>query len=158
MADCPCGTKKPMTDCCGLYLSKRSFAPTAEALMRSRYTAYTLADAAYLQRTSENVVFDAAATRKWSATVKWQGLEVLNVTAGTANEETGEVSYIARFREQGQARTIFENALFRKVRGEWLYIGPKSAPPDGGLSKVGRNDPCPCSAGKKFKNCCGKNI
>ena len=24
--------------------------------------------------------------------------------------------------------------------------------------KVGRNDPCPCGSGKKYKHCCGKNI
>ena len=24
--------------------------------------------------------------------------------------------------------------------------------------KIGRNDPCPCGSGKKYKNCCGKNL
>lgn len=156
MTDCPCGMRKPMIDCCGLFIVNGFPAPTAEALMRSRYTAYTLADTVYLQKTSSTGFFNDAATRKWSTQVTWLGLEVLSVTAGTQNDDTGEVTYIARYRENGQERNISEQALFGKINCEWRYIGPKAASSVQRPHRAGssRNAPCPCGSGKKFKKCC----
>jgi SEC-C motif domain protein len=154
MTDCPCGSKISMTDCCGRYIANVCVASTAEALMRSRYTAYTLADADYLQRTSNVGVFNAAAIRQWANQVNWLGLQVLNVSAGNPGDEVGEVTYIARYRENDQERVISEQAIFHKIKGEWRYVGSTSVPSSHILRKVGRNAPCLCGSGKKSKKCC----
>lgn len=155
MTDCPCGTGNPITDCCGRYIANLCPAPTAEALMRSRYTAYTLADTVYLQKTSDVGVFDAAVVRRWATRVTWLGLNVRQIKAGAQHDDVGEVDYIARYRENGQEKTIAENALFRKIKGGWCYIGSKPRHVTERSGRVGRNDPCPCASGKKFKKCCG---
>ncbi|EAX7120348.1 hypothetical protein AIW16_22500, partial [Salmonella enterica] len=64
-------------------------------------------------------------------------------------ENTGYVSFIARFSEQGKTGAIIERSRFIKENGQWYYI-------DGTRPQLGRNDPCPCGSGKKFKKCCGQ--
>ncbi|HSV29430.1 MAG TPA: YchJ family metal-binding protein, partial [Candidatus Omnitrophota bacterium] len=76
---------------------------------------------------------------------------------GGADDETGSVEYVARFKIRGQAHAHHELATFRKEDGRWLYVdgevNPKTAPRQ--VAKVGRNDPCPCGSGQKYKKCCG---
>ncbi len=68
------------------------------------------------------------------------------------------VEFIASYAQDGLAENHHEVSTFRKVNGSWLYESgriitetvTRSAP------KVGRNDPCPCGSGKKYKQCCGR--
>ena len=157
MTNCPCCSGKPLNDCCGPYLQNLRSAPTAEALMRSRYTAYTLLDTAYLNKTSKtskNGDFDEASVTAWAQGVTWLNLDIVDVKDGTAHDKQGEVSYIVRYKERNSEKVIAEQGLFKKIDNEWFYVGAKQSPPSTKLKKVGRNDPCPCGSGLKFKKCC----
>lgn len=158
---CPCGSENEFIKCCEPYIKGLRSAPTAEALMRSRYTAYTLEDVDYLKETltpAQQTDFSPEETRKWARESKWQGLEIKETTGGGEADERGSVEFAASFTTNGQAHTHYEKALFEKLDGRWLYSGMEEA--EGQTvrreaPKIGRNDPCPCGSGKKHKKCCG---
>ena len=93
-------------------------------------------------------------------TVEWTGLEILSQTDGQENDTKGRVEFQAQFRSGNQTSSMRENSRFKKEDGKWLYIdGDVDRAPNKTVStrkKVGRNDPCPCGSGKKFKKCCGR--
>ena len=164
---CPCGSGAPYGSCCGPLLARERTAPTAETLMRSRYAAYARSDMDYLERTllpRKRATFSAPDTLAWSADVAWTGLRVLRTERGGEEDETGVVEFVASFVKAGEAHELHEVSRFKKKGGHWCYIdgtpggeagergGDAAAAP--GL-RVGRNDPCPCGSGKKFKKCCG---
>lgn len=115
---CPCGTEKAFKQCCGIYISGEEIAPTAEALMRSRYTAYTLNDEAYLRSTwDERTCPKEHITHK--ETTKWLGLEVKQHT--TQGDEA-TVEFIARYKIAGKAHRLHETSRFVKFDGQWFYV------------------------------------
>lgn len=161
-AQCPCGSTRPYEACCGPAISGAKPAPTAEALMRSRYTAYVRAEIPYLRETLAPEArgdFDEAAARRWATEATWLGLEILAKEAGAASDQEGTVTFIARYAQEGKAREHREVASFKKdPSGRWHFVDakpPKSEPVVREAPKVGRNDPCPCGSGKKHKKCCG---
>lgn len=129
--------------------------------MRSRYTAYTLEDVNYLKETltpAQQKDFSPEDTRNWARESQWEGLEITNTEGGGEGDETGSVVFAAHFIANGQKQTHFEKALFEKLDGRWLYSGmeePQGQTVRRESPKIGRNDPCPCGSGKKFKKCCG---
>ena len=145
---CPCGSSNPFEACCGPYLAGEAFAPTAEALMRSRYTAYARGDADYLARS-----WDPQTRPKGGPdpSVKWLELKVVDTADGGPQDELGVVEFIARFSVDGQERAMRERSRFRRHEGRWVYV---DAAPE--AKRVGRNAPCPCGSGKKYKRCCGR--
>ena len=159
---CPCGSGLSLDACCKRFIDGSEKAPTAEALMRSRYTAYTLQDIDYLESTlhgSELRDFDKDGTGKWARDSNWLGLEIVNTTAGAASDKEGSVEFKARYQRDGITHEHHELSLFRKIDGRWLYTGGRGVGPGQfkrDAPKVGRNDPCPCGSGKKYKKCCGK--
>lgn len=148
---CPCGSGADFSDCCGPYLQGLSPAPTAAALMRSRYTAYTLRDAAYVLRTwhpsSRPPVLDLA-----NDDSDWLGLALLNRERGQPDDTEGVVEFIARYRQGGSDRQLHEISRFVREDGCWLYLDGSAGTRK---TRPGRNDPCSCGSGKKFKKCCG---
>jgi SEC-C motif-containing protein len=159
MTPCPCGSKKALDACCGALIAGAP-APTAEALMRSRYTAYATGNVDYLQRTSGGealVAFDAGSVKRSMPETEWLGLEILATEAGGPDDDAGTVTFRARFRENGRARVLEERSQFRRLGGAWRYVrGEAVFTPAGAPSKpLGRNDPCPCGSGRKFKKCHG---
>ena len=155
---CPCGTGRPFGDCCAPLLAG---APAAgpEALMRSRYSAFTLADIDYLDRTlaaESRDGFDRNETETWAREADWRGLEILAASTDTAGGR-GTVEFVARYRFRGKLFAHHELASFIHRDGHWIYadgvINPKAPPRV--TAKVGRNDPCPCGSGRKYKVCCG---
>lgn len=159
---CPCGLGASVEDCCGRYITGGQSAPTAEALMRSRYTAYTLEQIDHIARThnpSSADEVDEEAALKWAQEASWEGLEVVSSDAGGADDEHGMVEFIAKYAVEGQLFAHHEKATFDKVDGTWFYtdgemIKRKPVVREG--RKVGRNEPCPCGSGKKYKKCCGR--
>jgi SEC-C motif domain protein len=166
---CPCGSGQAYACCCGPLLRREKPAPTAEALMRSRYTAYVKNDMPYLAKTlmpRKRTTFNAGETRDWNADVSWTGLCVLATSDGGIGDEEGVVEFTASFVKADESRTIHEISRFRKKAGNWLYVdgrpggeeataaaaAPETVAPK---PKAGRNEPCPCGSGKKFKRCCG---
>ena len=131
--------------------------------MRSRYTAYTMARVDYITQTHDpksRAGLNPDETRKWAKESEWQGLEIRSTSAGGPDDETGTVEFIARFLQDGTDHEHRERSSFVKRDGVWYFadgkvLGPvtvRSAGP-----KVGRNDPCPCGSGKKYKKCCGRS-
>jgi len=158
--NCPCGSAQSYSDCCEPLIAGKRLALTAEQLMRSRYTAYTKAEIDYLFETTHpdyRKGYDHEGTRAWAENSGWQGLEIVGSEAGTAADSAGEVEFIARYKEKGVSRAHHELANFAKLKGKWYFTEGRAATQRPiTSSKVGRNDPCPCGSGEKYKKCCGK--
>ncbi len=160
---CPCGSGIKFDSCCGQYLSGEKKPLTAAALMRARYSAYATGAVDYLFRSSGSKVqkeFDAESSRKWAESAQWTGIEILKTVGGGENDETGTVEFIAHYTVNNTSFDHHEISDFSKINGEWRFIDGKIFGPDPirrEHPKVGRNDPCPCGSGKKYKKCCGAN-
>lgn len=167
MGECPCGLGFTYTDCCGPMIRGVGSADTAEDLMRSRYTAYTKKNWDYLVQTthpSERPGLENFS--RWEDGIRWKKLEIHGTRKGSRDDVEGEVSFVAYYTEDGEEKTLQETSKFLKEDGRWYYCGKqskihtsagqKSKPLVRSHEKVGRNDPCPCGSGKKFKKCCGK--
>lgn len=154
---CPCGTGRPYEACCGPLLAGTRPAATAEELMRSRFTAHVAQDDRYLHLT-----YEPTASKPFEAqpedmpAIGWTRLVVHSHEPGRTPDQSF-VDFSAFYvGEGGREAALQEKSEFHRVKGAWLYArnvreGPapvKSAP------KVGRNDPCPCGSGKKYKQCC----
>jgi SEC-C motif-containing protein len=157
---CPCGSGKTFAECCGPVLAGAP-AATPEALMRSRYSAYATRNYLHLRRslsTEQQGDFSEKDAREWAESSEWLGLEVTGTEAGGDADSEGTVDFVARFKTAGEERKHVEKARFIREEGNWVYAGmivPKAEPVRREAAKVGRNDPCPCGSGKKFKKCCG---
>lgn len=159
MSSCPCKSGKNLESCCGPYISGKKPAPTAEALMRSRYTAYATGEIDYVEKTSAPEAlreFDREASQQWAKQSEWTGLEVVSTTKGQESDSDGIVEFIAHYTIAGKSVPHHEISEFRKENGQWLFVDGKVVrdPVRNEGPKVGRNDPCPCGSGKKYKKCC----
>jgi SEC-C motif-containing protein len=153
---CPCQSGLSFDLCCGPLLAGGP-APTALALMRSRYTAYARGDGVHLLRSlapEHRAGFDPVEMQAGAAQTEWLGLEIVDTVDGGPTDDTGIVEFVARFRQQGRIAALRERSRFRRDGGSgWVYVdGDVTMPP---AKKPGRNDPCPCGSGKKFKACHG---
>jgi SEC-C motif-containing protein len=120
---CPCGGAT-YAGCCGPRHDGTHPAETAEALMRSRYSAFALALADYLQATH-----DVPATKRGrreleaaAKSVTWLGLEVHRTEKGGPEDDDGIVEFTARSRDDGGVVELHERSRFRRVAGWWLYV------------------------------------
>ncbi|MBY8864638.1 MULTISPECIES: YchJ family protein [Streptomyces] len=113
---CPCGLPEPYEKCCGRFHSGAAEAPTAEALMRSRYCAFVRGDAAYLLRTWHPRT--RPARLDLDPGMRWTGLEILGTTGGTAFHTTGTVTFRASYR----GGALQEHSRFERVDGAWVYV------------------------------------
>ena len=164
---CPCRALAPekrlFSECCGPYLAHEKNPPTAEALMRSRYSAFTKGDIDYLYETlspDQRSDFNRAATSDWANKSEWRGLDIVETEQGLEGDSVGKVTFVAHFTRDGKPLTHKEKSLFRRdsAKGVWFFaeeLSLKGAPVVLG-PQPGRNDPCPCGSGKKFKKCCGQ--
>lgn len=166
MNQCPCGSGRPFDTCCSPYLAGFEAAPTAEALMRSRFVAYTRADIDYLESTSggdAKVEFSRKDATSWARNATFTKLEVLATEAGQPGDATGLVDFAATYVEQGKTLVLRERSMFARepgadpaTPGPWRYIGrQKGESVRRDAARVGRNDPCPCGSGLKYKKCHG---
>ena len=160
MTTCPCGSGASYIACCEPIITGAKSAPTAEALMRARYSAHAVNHYDFLEtsiHSSTREKVDAEKMRQWSETVTWQGLDVHETTGGQEGDETGTVSFSAKYAVQDIDQELREDAEFVREDGEWRYLDGNvhgHTPHRRESPKVGRNDPCPCGSGKKFKKCC----
>lgn len=123
---CPCGLPRPYGSCCGALHAGTGRAATAELLMRSRYSAFAVGDAAYLlatwHPTTRPPALDLDPEQRWTA------LEVVGSTGGSLLLAEGTVAFRAHYRHAGRAGTLAENSRFVREGGRWSYVGP--VPPD----------------------------
>lgn len=160
MSQCPCGSGKPLDQCCGPIIDGGP-AASPEALMRSRYSAYVVQKIDHLERTiaaESRSDHDREAADNWAKSVEWLGLEVLSTSGGGEGQDQGTVEFIARFRHGGMDQAHHETGNFRRDGASWVYVDGKThnKPLVRSQPKVGRNDPCTCGSGKKYKQCCGR--
>lgn len=147
---CPCGSGLDYDRCCGPFLDGHDTAPTAEKLMRSRYTAYVRHEIPYLLASwhsstrPENLALEES--------LEWHGLTVLDTAKGGPTDADGIVEFVAAFAVQGQRQQLRERSRFVREEGRWFYVDGTELPQSS--DKTGRNAPCPCGSGKKHKKCC----
>jgi len=117
---CPCGSNLLYEKCCGLYLDGNVAAPTAEALMRSRYTAYTLLREDYLLSTWHASTRPAQLGLAEEASSKWLGLDVKRHVQQDADHAI--VEFVARHKVNGRAFRLHETSRFVHEEGRWFYV------------------------------------
>ncbi|MGE0099091.1 MAG: YchJ family protein [Hydrogenophaga sp.] len=115
---CPCGLARAFEACCGRYLGTGRPVPDAEALMRSRYTAFVRGDTAHLLATWHPSRRPLAL--EVDAGTKWLGLEVKRHTPVDADH--AEVEFVARSRTQGRGQRLHERSRFVREQGCWFYV------------------------------------
>ncbi|GHV89816.1 UPF0225 protein [Spirochaetia bacterium] len=184
---CPCGSGRPYAECCEPYITGAQKPPTAEALMRSRYSAYAEHAVDYIINTctkNGKDDIDFKQTRDWSEQSKWLGLRIISVEKGGVADTEGTVEFEATYERDGLRDVHHERGRFKKQQAAqpgpkdegsplatqpspegagspldtWLYENGEVVPQTIVRSgpKVGRNEPCPCGSGKKYKHCHGK--
>ncbi|MBD1554211.1 YchJ family protein [Pseudomonas sp. C2L12B] len=150
MNPCPCGSGDLLEACCGRFHA-RAGAPDAQTLMRSRYSAYVLGNVDYLVATTlpaQQPGLDRQAMAGWSASATWLGLEVHSTQTLGGKPEHAFVSFTARWHDATGEHSHHERSAFVQQTGQWYFIDPNVP------LQAGRNDPCPCGSGQKFKKCC----
>ena len=155
---CPCGSGVVYAGCCGPIIDGTP-APTAEALMRSRYSAYVKGAIDHVVATHDAATrgeVDRDGAAQWSRETEWGGLEILATAKGREGDTEGTVEFVARGATRGQPFAQRERARFKKVDGSWYYVdGDMVREPVRAKVTPGRNEPCPCGSGKKYKKCHG---
>ncbi|MDX8399880.1 MAG: YchJ family metal-binding protein [Gallionellaceae bacterium] len=120
LSPCPCGNTKSYADCCARYLGNDEIAPSPEALMRSRYTAYTLLHEDYLLATWHQSTRPPALGLQNEAATKWLGLEVKRHEQ--QDTEHAIVEFVARCKVNGRAHRLHEISRFVCEEGKWFYV------------------------------------
>ena len=117
---CPCGTGLAYAECCGRLHDGTATAGTAEQLMRSRYSAFVVGDAGYLQRTWHS----STRPRRLDLddAVRWTGLEVLVTTGGSLLAAEGTVEFRASYLREGRPGAQHETSRFVREDGQWRYL------------------------------------
>ncbi len=160
MNNCYCGKSVEFDKCCAPYIKGNINPLTAEDLMRARYSAYVMVDIDFIESThnpDKRDGLDVEGTRQWASESEWLGLEILKTTKGSQNDTEGTVEFKASYSQNEISNEHHELSTFKKIDGKWYFdhgeIIPITVVREG--KKVGRNDPCPCGSGKKYKKCCG---
>ncbi|MFL1454165.1 YchJ family protein [Marinobacter sp. GN3S48] len=142
---CPCGSGEIYHACCQPF-HQGSPAPTPEALMRSRYSAFVLRLADYLLETWHSSTRPQSLDPQQSP--EWTSLRILDAST---RGDTGTVRFRAVYRLGDGWGYLEETSGFTKEEGRWFYVSGDTTE---GQLKPGRNEPCPCGSGKKYKACC----
>ena len=117
--DCYCCSSKPFMKCCEPFLNFESLPLTAEALMRSRYSAFCTLNNLYLNETISSPAKDNAPDNIEQH--NWVNLSILSTTDGQATDTTGTVKFEATFEQNGALYKMTEHSVFNKIYGRWFY-------------------------------------
>ena len=179
---CTCGSQRSFVACCGPYLAGEALAPTAEALMRSRYSAFCTGNGDYLlatQHPSTRLTGQEAEehdrlSRSVNST-QWINLLIIKTQKGQKKDKTGRVEFVAAYQAKpllaidiatspdttaqspSAISQLHENSRFVREQGQWFYLDGHMLPPyQPKRSSSGRNSlsqPCWCGSGKPYKYC-----
>lgn len=119
---CKCGSNKDYNECCGMYIDGNKIPETPEQLMRSRYTAYSLANIDYIMNTMHGKPlknFDKLSTINWAQNITWQKLEVLD---SRVQNNKGFVEFRAYYTDNSHNVILHELSEFKRKSGKWFYI------------------------------------
>ncbi|HEX3253706.1 MAG TPA: YchJ family protein [Pyrinomonadaceae bacterium] len=156
---CPCGSGSLFSACCELVINGSRESETAEELMRARYSAFATGAIDFIvssthSRTRKEIDLDF--TREWSQTSEWRGLQIFETRE--VNDNKAFVSFEAQYSQNGKDFSHREKAQFERENGQWRFVtGDELKNPTVRYEtpRPGRNDPCPCGSGKKYKKCHG---
>ncbi len=147
---CPCGSGRLFTECCRPVIEKHERASSPEELMRSRYTAFTLGNNRYLMESWAEETRPREINADEGA-IQWLGLTVESCEGGEDDSKEGTVTFTARFLSGRHLCSLHERSRFIRKKGLWFYLDGETRST---TEKPGRNSPCPCGSGKKYKRCC----
>lgn len=153
---CPCCSHNDYLTCCEPFITGKEIPTRPEALMRSRYTAYTMANVAYVKATMKGealACFNETEAKRWAKRVQWLKLHVIQ--SSLENSNTGFVEFEANFIDGRRLQSIHEKSQFTYTEGRWYYVSGTHLPSSYPERIVARNAPCPCGSLRKFKNCHG---
>jgi SEC-C motif domain protein len=138
-SSCPCGNTASYDNCCAAYHAGTAAAPTAEALMRSRYTAFTRSNIDYLIATLHPKSRRPDDKRRHRQTInqtQWIRLTILKTQKGQPTDKTGMVEFVAEFRDTqavgfaaAEVHQLHERSRFVKVDNQWFYVDGDILPP-----------------------------
>ncbi len=156
---CACGSGAGFATCCDPVIKGERDSETAEELMRARYTAFATGAIDFIvasthSRTKSEI--DVPFIRDWSLNSDWRGLQILEVKS--VNENKAFVSFEAQYTKDGKEQNHREKAVFEREDDSWRFVtGDELKNPTVRyeVPRPGRNEPCPCGSGKKYKKCCG---
>jgi len=157
---CPCQSGKSYHACCESYITGERFPSHPEPLMRSRYTAYTQVNIPYIMETMRGKPLEGLDPKKaheWASQVEWHRLDLIREVISDETPEVGFVEFKAHYHIRNKPHVMHENSEFHRIDGRWYYVGDVSLKKITVVhkeKKIGRNDPCLCGSGKKYKNCC----
>jgi len=123
---CPCGSGGTYEACCRRFIDGDAFPETAEELMRSRYTAYTLGRGDYLRSTWHPTT--RRTDLQLDDPVTWLGLEIKRTEAGGPRDREGVVEFVARYKIGGRAHRLHEISRFVRRAGRWVYVAGEAGP------------------------------
>lgn len=155
---CSCGSGRDFALCCEPVITGKRPAATAEELMRARFTAHVANENKFLHHSYLPTSRQPYVEEPDAAPLPWTRL-VIHSHEPEVKPNISYVDFTAYFNGDNDTEgALHEKSEFQRINGNWIFArtlrqGPaptKAAP------KVGRNDPCPCGSGKKFKHCCGK--
>ncbi|MCP3944074.1 MAG: YchJ family protein [Desulfobacteraceae bacterium] len=152
---CCCKSGNTDDNCCGPYLGGQAIPDTPERLMRSRYAAFFHGNIDYLIATSDPDNRQANDRQMLADTCKhtqWLGLEIIKTDDSQLDQGNGFVEFVA-FYERKEMGQLHENSRFVYKEGRWYYCDGQILAP----VVWGRNQPCWCKSGKKYKKCHGKS-
>lgn len=162
MNQCPCGSGRALAECCQPLLDGDQSAKTAEELLRARYTSHFLKKADYLINTThpdKRTPEDEAAYQNFFKAADWTQLEIIDIQKGGVDDDQGQIEFIAHYTDKDGPNRYHELSTFIKHDGQWFFDDSKAIkvkPYIRDKPKIGRNQPCPCGSGKKYKKCCGR--
>jgi SEC-C motif domain protein len=120
---CPCGTNHAYLNCCGAYVENGQLPPSPECLMRSRYTAFTQENSAYIRKTMRGPalrLYDQQGSHH--SPQEWLGLEVITTFTDPKHSHIGYVEFIARYRQDKTQGLIHELSEFHLIEDRWYYV------------------------------------
>ncbi|MCD9856218.1 YchJ family protein [Epilithonimonas sp. JDS] len=117
---CPCCSGKPYEDCCQPYHKKEKFPPTAEALMRSRFSAFAIPNGEYLWETispGKRKFHNKKSLQEWGEINEWTKLEIVDTPSVNKVEFKAFYTY-----EDGNPQVHHELSTFKTIQNRWYYV------------------------------------
>ena len=139
-----------------IFIKTLKNAITASQLMRARYSAHALNLVDFIIQTTHRSTrnkINIPDLINWLKECNWQGLKILKTSKGQAKDFAGKVEFKAYYNDH---EIHHELSTFKKEEAQWYFVGGATPRPTLATKKIGRNSPCPCGSGKKYKQCCGK--
>ncbi|MFV2061269.1 MAG: YchJ family protein [Gammaproteobacteria bacterium] len=150
---CPCGSNKLFQNCCQLYFDDKQFAKSAKQLMCSRFSAYVKVNVKYILTSWHHSTRPMESDLGDINNTTWTQLYVVKSSNGLKQDTNGSVEFVAYFTDNHHRhQKLHEISQFIKENDRWFYVDGKII--TNSSFQPGRNSPCYCGSGKKFKQCC----